>query len=83
MQISKGEGGEAAFHIQTKDKFIQTVFCFPQNEVFYLNDLHSAFEADVLASSHPLNPPEADIQSPTDITELFDDITYSKVGDED
>lgn len=48
-----------------------------------MNDLHSAFAADALASTHPLNPPEADIQSPTDINDLFDDITYSKVGDGD
>lgn len=81
MQTSKG-WKEADFHIQTQDKFIKNVF-FSQNEVFYLNYLHSAFEADALASSHPLNPPEADIQSPTDIYDLFDDIAYNKVGDED
>lgn len=58
-------------------------FCFPQNEIFHLNDLHAAFETDALASSHPLNPPETDIQSPADIWDQFNDIAYSKVGDED
>lgn len=47
-----------------------------------LNDLHAAFEEDTLVSSHPLNPPAEDIQSTYEITELFDDITYSKVGND-
>lgn len=53
---------------------------FPQSELFILGDLHAAFEEDTLASSHPLNPPAEDIQSTYEITELFDDITYSKVS---
>lgn len=86
MQTSKG-GKKQLFIFKHKTNSHKLGFVFgffsPQNEVYYLRDLYSAFEADTLASSHPLNPPEADIQSPTDINDLFDDISYSKVGDED
>ncbi|XP_029697770.1 aminopeptidase N isoform X1 [Takifugu rubripes] len=51
---------------------------FKMNEIFFLNELRSAFEQDALPSSHPLNPPEAEIQSAVDINHLFDKITYSK-----
>lgn len=44
-----------------------------------MNDLHSAFEVDALESSHPLNPPEENVQSLRQIEEMFDTITYSKV----
>ena len=44
-----------------------------------LNEIQTAFQVDSLASSHPLSCEENDIQSPSDITEQFDDISYSKV----
>lgn len=83
MQTSKGGEKTQLFISKHTMNSYKLCFRFPQNEVFYMNDLHSAFAADALASTHPLNPPEADIQSPTDINDLFDDITYSKVGDGD
>lgn len=34
---------------------------------------------DALASSHPLSSPADEVQTPAQISELFDTITYSKV----
>lgn len=45
-----------------------------------MNDLHLAFDVDALESSHPLNPPEDGVQSLKQIEEMFDTITYNKVG---
>ncbi|XP_067090600.1 alanyl (membrane) aminopeptidase-like b [Osmerus mordax] len=43
-----------------------------------LNEIQTAFQVDSLASSHPLSCEENDVQTPSDITEQFDDISYSK-----
>ncbi|KAK7176825.1 hypothetical protein R3I93_000923 [Phoxinus phoxinus] len=40
--------------------------------------VHSAFEADALVSSHPLSLREYDVITPDQINMLFDDITYNK-----
>ncbi len=53
--------------------------CFPQKDTNVLSDLHAAFEADALASSHPLSPAQEDVQTTVEIIEMFDVITYSKV----
>lgn len=47
--------------------------------MFIMNDLHTAFEEDALASSHALSVPQGDIQKTYEIIEMFDTITYSKV----
>lgn len=44
-----------------------------------LGDIHRVFAIDALASSHPLSSKEEDIQTPAQISELFDAISYSKV----
>lgn len=44
-----------------------------------MRDLHRAFEEDALASSHPLNVPEEEVQTSSAIIGMFDSITYSKV----
>lgn len=41
--------------------------------------LYIAFEVDALATSHPLNPPEEDVQTLEEITNMFDVISYRKV----
>lgn len=51
---------------------------FKVRDMFIADDLHAAFEADALASSHPLSPPAAEVQTTDEILELFDSITYSK-----
>lgn len=43
-----------------------------------LNEIQTVFQVDSLASSHPLSCEENDVETPSDITELFDDITYRK-----
>uniref|UniRef100_A0A8C7JBL1 Aminopeptidase n=1 Tax=Oncorhynchus kisutch TaxID=8019 RepID=A0A8C7JBL1_ONCKI len=48
-------------------------------DLIVLNDIQTVFQVDSLASSHPLSSNEDDVQTPSDITELFDSITYSKV----
>ncbi|XP_040893570.1 aminopeptidase N-like [Toxotes jaculatrix] len=47
-------------------------------DAYFLSDLHTAFEEDALASSHPLNPPQEDVQTTSEIIEMFDSITYCK-----
>ncbi|XP_062277556.1 alanyl (membrane) aminopeptidase-like b [Scomber scombrus] len=51
---------------------------FEIEDVFIMSDLHTAFEEDALASSHPLSVPQDDIQRTYEIIEMFDTITYSK-----
>ncbi|XP_026222167.1 alanyl (membrane) aminopeptidase a [Anabas testudineus] len=51
---------------------------FNVKDMYAMNDLHIAFQEDALASSHPLSPPQEDVQTTSQITEMFDSITYSK-----
>uniref|UniRef100_A0AAV2KYX2 Aminopeptidase n=1 Tax=Knipowitschia caucasica TaxID=637954 RepID=A0AAV2KYX2_KNICA len=51
---------------------------FKMMEEFVAVELHTAFEADALASSHPLSPPADEIQTKDQIMGMFDSITYSK-----
>uniref|UniRef100_A0A3P8SJZ8 Aminopeptidase n=1 Tax=Amphiprion percula TaxID=161767 RepID=A0A3P8SJZ8_AMPPE len=51
---------------------------FRMKDTFIMNNLHAAFQEDALASSHPLSPPQEDIQTSDEIIGLFDSITYSK-----
>lgn len=51
---------------------------FKMTDVFIMGNLHAAFEEDALSSSHPLSPPQEDVQTSDEITGLFDSITYSK-----
>uniref|UniRef100_A0A671MFX4 Aminopeptidase n=1 Tax=Sinocyclocheilus anshuiensis TaxID=1608454 RepID=A0A671MFX4_9TELE len=47
-------------------------------DLIVLRETQTAFQVDSLNSSHPLSLQENDIQTFSEITELFDDITYSK-----
>uniref|UniRef100_A0AAX7SVT6 Aminopeptidase n=1 Tax=Astatotilapia calliptera TaxID=8154 RepID=A0AAX7SVT6_ASTCA len=47
-------------------------------DLIVLGDIHRVFAIDALASSHPLSSKEEDIQTPAQISELFDAISYSK-----
>lgn len=44
-----------------------------------LNDVYRVMAVDALASSHPLSSPADEVNTPAQISELFDTITYSKV----
>lgn len=44
-----------------------------------LNDVYRVMAVDALTSSHPLSSPANEINTPDQIMELFDSITYSKV----
>uniref|UniRef100_A0A8C2X912 Aminopeptidase n=1 Tax=Cyclopterus lumpus TaxID=8103 RepID=A0A8C2X912_CYCLU len=46
--------------------------------VAHMDNLHAAFEVDALASSHPLSPPQEDVQMTFEIEDMFDAITYCK-----
>uniref|UniRef100_A0A671MFP1 Aminopeptidase n=1 Tax=Sinocyclocheilus anshuiensis TaxID=1608454 RepID=A0A671MFP1_9TELE len=48
-------------------------------DLIVLRETQTAFQVDSLNSSHPLSLQENDIQTFSEITELFDDITYSKI----
>ncbi|XP_069769349.1 aminopeptidase N-like [Narcine bancroftii] len=43
-----------------------------------LSDVYRVFAIDALASSHPLSSKEEDVNTPAEINELFDAISYSK-----
>ncbi|XP_064169919.1 alanyl (membrane) aminopeptidase-like b [Anguilla rostrata] len=47
-------------------------------DLMVLNDIQSVFQVDALATSHPLSSREEDVQTPAEIGQLFDSITYSK-----
>lgn len=48
-----------------------------QREQFVVEDLQSVFEPDSLGTSHPVRVP---VNSPDEINEIFDSISYSKVN---
>lgn len=43
------------------------------------NEVYRVMAVDALASSHPLSSPADEVNTPAQISELFDSITYSKV----
>ncbi|XP_075715569.1 aminopeptidase Ey-like [Rhinoderma darwinii] len=47
-------------------------------DLIVLNDIYRVMGVDALASSHPLTSKEEDVNTPSEISELFDSITYSK-----
>uniref|UniRef100_A0A8C9X018 Aminopeptidase n=1 Tax=Sander lucioperca TaxID=283035 RepID=A0A8C9X018_SANLU len=47
-------------------------------ELNILANLHTAFEMDALASSHPLSPPQEEVQKTSSIIQMFNSITYCK-----
>ncbi|KAM4826095.1 aminopeptidase N [Thomomys bottae] len=47
-------------------------------DLIVLNDVYRVMAMDALASSHPLSTPAAEVNTPAQISELFDTITYSK-----
>lgn len=51
-----------------------------QKDHIVLNDMQRAFAVDALASSHPLSRREEEVNTPAEIDEMFDTISYSKVS---
>uniref|UniRef100_A0A8C9X300 Alanyl (membrane) aminopeptidase-like b n=1 Tax=Sander lucioperca TaxID=283035 RepID=A0A8C9X300_SANLU len=51
---------------------------FQLKELNILANLHTAFEMDALASSHPLSPPQEEVQKTSSIIQMFNSITYCK-----
>ncbi|XP_062245064.1 aminopeptidase Ey-like [Platichthys flesus] len=51
---------------------------FKMKDESVMSDLHTAFEEDALAASHPLTVPPGEIQTTQEILGMFDSITYSK-----
>ncbi|KAM8974074.1 aminopeptidase N-like isoform 3-T3 [Pelodytes ibericus] len=47
-------------------------------DLIVLYDIHRVMAVDALASSHPLTSKEEEVNSPSQISELFDSIAYSK-----
>ncbi|XP_019495552.1 PREDICTED: aminopeptidase N [Hipposideros armiger] len=47
-------------------------------DLIVLNELYRVMAVDALASSHPLSSPAADVNTPAQISEMFDSISYSK-----
>ncbi|ELW62808.1 aminopeptidase N [Tupaia chinensis] len=47
-------------------------------DLMVLNDVYRVMAVDALASSHPLSTPAEEINTPAQISELFDSISYSK-----
>lgn len=47
-----------------------------------LNEVYTVMATDSLTTSHPLSFREDEINTPAEISEVFDSIAYSKVGAE-
>ncbi|XP_078539357.1 aminopeptidase N-like [Lissotriton helveticus] len=47
-------------------------------DLIVLNDVYKVMGVDALASSHPLSSKEEEVNTPAEISELFDAISYSK-----
>lgn len=47
-------------------------------DLIVLNDVYRVMAVDALASSHPLSSPAEEINTPAQISEVFDTISYSK-----
>ncbi|KAM6202406.1 aminopeptidase N [Rhynchocyon petersi] len=47
-------------------------------DLIVLNEVYRVMAVDALASSHPLSSPEDEVNTPAQISELFDSISYSK-----
>ena len=45
-----------------------------------MNELYTVMATDALTTSHPLTFREDEINTPAQISEVFDSIAYSKVG---
>jgi len=45
------------------------------DEQFVYEEMHSALDSDALETTHPI---VADVDSPSSISSVFDDISYSK-----
>lgn len=50
-----------------------------QKDLIVQNEVYRVMAVDALASSHPLSSPADEVNTPAQISELFDSITYSKV----
>lgn len=50
-----------------------------QKDQIILYDIYRAFAADSLVSSHPLSCKEEEVNTPSEITQMFNSISYSKV----
>lgn len=50
-----------------------------QKDLMVLNDVYRVMAVDALASSHPLSSPASEVNTPAQISEVFDAISYSKV----
>ncbi|CAJ1057506.1 alanyl (membrane) aminopeptidase a [Xyrichtys novacula] len=51
---------------------------FKMMDATVLSDLHVAFESDALTTSHPLSPPQEEVQQMDQIEQMFDSLTYTK-----
>ncbi|XP_066210647.1 aminopeptidase N [Saccopteryx leptura] len=47
-------------------------------DLIVLNDVYRVMAVDALASSHPLSTPAQEVNTPAQISEMFDSISYSK-----
>lgn len=50
-----------------------------QKDQIILYDLQRAFAVDSLTTSHPLSQKEEEVNTPSEISEMFNTISYSKV----
>lgn len=59
--------------------FSKPVLPHLQKDQIVLYDMQKVFAVDALASSHPLSRHEDEVNSPAQISEMFNTISYSKV----
>ncbi|KAG8516327.1 Aminopeptidase N, partial [Galemys pyrenaicus] len=59
------------------DRFLTAAGRF-QKDLMVQNEVYRVMAVDALASSHPLSSPADEVNTPAQISELFDSISYSK-----
>lgn len=58
---------------------LRTAVGDPQKDIIVQNEVYRVMAVDALASSHPLTTPAEEVNTPAQISEMFDSISYSKV----
>lgn len=76
----RGTGAPGAAPVPVVPAGLRWVLVPPlQKDLMVLNELHAVMATDALATSHPLSFREEEINTPAQISEVFDSIAYSKV----
>lgn len=65
--------------VLVRKRFLVHPSAWPQKDQIILHEVHKVFAMDSLASSHPLSRGEEEVNTPAQISGMFNSISYSKV----